>query len=367
MSTLSQFGGGMPVGSIIQAPFTLTDPAWKRCDGSKIDRTLYPLLAAQVINIGGFVPTIRTPASIPSRGLCVGNNTSTVVASAANNSLQYSTNNGVTWSASSNLPISGIVWTGVNFVTSGVNGASGPYYATTGAGFLNATGAGVPAGGDGTIACDTTGIVLLHQVGDGVYRSTNHGQAYTAISLVSASNTTTPLVWTGQSFIAFGSSTNSNYQTSPSGSTGTWTLRTGPWSSAVLQAVSDGAGKVLILIGTGLFSSIDHGNTWVLVLTPTATSTLSTLSCANGKFTISVTNSSEVTISSDLISFISVPGMVAANSATTATAYAGGNYCFVGPSGITTATEDSTKMYLPTSRRISNIHVANYQEWIKVS
>jgi hypothetical protein len=410
---ISQFLGTAKVGDVCMSPVNFNDPNWMRMDGSILVRANYPVYSGMCGNVGTFTPTIRvTPGVIGNMGIAT--NGTTIIAcqgaTAGGNNLMYSTNGGVTWTT---LPASG---TGVNSAPAVIqwngwcysaftSGASTGYYSSTSAG----TGGWVAITGSPyiqTVAANLTNgtmvAVLASPGGGSVFVSTNAAVPNFSIATTPslANLAGSQVVCAGTQFIIFGYSfANVGYMYSATGASGTWTgVANPPWGTQpVTGAASDGAGNVLVTFpGSSIaYASSNGGATWRQVLLPanTTTSGYNGTSYANGKWFVSMVsaNSSslytygDMAVSSDLLTWTLVPG-ISYPSANVNSSYAtqvvcqGGNY-ILSSQGVSanslsityTATEDTTKMYLPTSKRQTMSSAvnfgngaANYQEWIKV-
>jgi hypothetical protein len=375
----------LPVGSIIQAAFNLSSQNYLRCDGSVVLRASYPTLAAQLPNVGVFTPVIRIQASNPQyiAGACsVG---ATVVAPAASGTLtQYSTNNGVTWTAGpavASALATHVINTGVNFVAACAGVV--PYYSATGtSGWNAATGAAVGTNQNCYAATNGAGAVLLCNGNNQVYSSSNNGTSYTTVTTAAGGNVMggSPVVYAGGSgttWIIFGysSSVGVGMQTAAVAN-GPWTaVQSLPWGGAsIASACSDGAGNVLAVIGGSSIAWVSNnsGVTWREVLLPLSTSAgAANASFANGRWFVAL-GSGDFACSSDTYSWSYIPA-ISIGLGNCIIVNSGANYCVVSLTGIATMTEDATKMCLPTSRRsytvggtMQIVSVANWQEWIKV-
>lgn len=413
MSNLSQFISASKVGDVCQSPVNINDPNWMRMDGSILVRANYPVFSGMSGNVGVFTPTIRSTTAIPSQTATVVSNSTVSVANGNSgnpSNLLYSTNGGVNWtsggSGAGNYAFSNLVWNGTVFVA-GTGTANASAYSTNGQNNWSA------AGGNNTyinsMAANTSnGTVVAIQgtpVSGTVQISTNASTPSFSILTMATGTANGVLancvqVYTGTQFMIFGyTAAGQGYQYSSTGASGTWTgVSIPPWGDAIVNSVaSDGAGNVVIGIGgTSIaYASTNGGVTWRQTLLPgnLVYSTNSSMSCANGKFFAALMSSNasslmtngDMAVSSDLLSWTYIPALSASWISTNANyytqvAYQGSNYIFVSQgasslanSQIITATEDTTKMYLPTSRRqtagtaiLFNNGAANYQEWIKV-
>jgi hypothetical protein len=373
MRASTLFGSGMPVGSVIQAPFTLADPAWKLCDGRSVDRSLYPLLAAQLSGVGTFTGTTRTGKAASSSGVGViaNNGTVWVVAGASGVTGIYTTTNGITYTAQT-TPASTIVycllWTGVNFIAQATAGVTVPLYSPTGVNWSSASG-GANTGNSPTClaiapSLGSSGRVCYTAGTQQIYTSDDHGVTYT--SRTNATGLVTfGVAWTGTKFIAT-TTTSGKISTSTDGIT--WISQSLPFgtvaaASNALYIVSDGAGKVLISKASttnpdtlGVLISLDHGATWSnkVFAAPTSNTVSNQLgipSYTNGRFFIA--GISSLYVSNDLVSWAIVTDTQVTSGNTLlgdSISYKAGVYLSGGNGGSPISiTEDTTKMYMPAS------------------
>lgn len=427
-------GSDLPVGAIVKSPVSISDPNWKRCDGSILPRALYPLLSSRIPAVGSFTPTIRTPAApIPapnygSATIAASNGTVIVTAvdqtstgvTTGTQGLQYSTTGGASW-ALATTPVGflavGLAWTGTHFVCTGFlyNSGGGGYIAcalVSSDGIVWTQSAAIPGAASyalGSCVANSSGTVLAMAFPDGatfggmmshMFISTDNGGSYAAMTpqpFWCGGNLSYPcMVWTGTKFIIFGASTalGSGMQWSTTGASGTWSIvPLLPWGNAsVVSACSDGAGNVLVTVGTNsdlpmggvAYASRDNGNTWAPVQLP---GWGFACSYSNGRWFIamgdwSYTNVGAFAVSADMSCWSYVPlayqygQFGVGNSGSCVMVSALGNYCAINTFGVTTLTEDTTNMYLPVtsvSFSYSGINASqgsyaqSYYDWIKVS
>lgn len=395
---ISQFIAGNTIGSIVQAPYNLSDVNYLKADGSIITRANYPIYSAQSGSVGTFTTTIRAAmaSSLSGATNSMSSNGTNMVVSTGQPALlgiQFSTNGGVTWSnATSGLVASAsfiqTAFAGTNFIgVSNTTNSQMVYAAASSPGVWTASsGVTLANGNTPTIAANSAGTVVL-MYGTGAYVSTNSGVSYTATSGVTGSTVSPPIVWTGTQFMVMGiGGTGIGTQTSPTGLTGTWTVNAiAPWGASYTpsSAVSDGAGNVLVTANANSVAWVSNngGTTWREVMLPQPASGQS--SYANGRFftpqtlyssASGFTADGSVAVSSDLLTWVSVPnfaltaGTGSSTISTTLIGYAQGNYAAVNnisPGYVYTSTENTAQMYLPTSRRNYGF-TTNWQEWVKV-
>lgn len=388
MSSLSQFAGGnVPVGSIIQAPFNLTDPAWLPCNGQIVNRADYPLLSACVPGVGVFTKTDRTRGVTPTSNALATNGSIWVMQGAPTGSLGIvTTPDGVTYTGrttSSGLDVRSIIHDGVKFVAVGATGTAH----TSSDGVSWSSGGSVQAQANSLQSClafsPTLGSVgrICLASGANFYTSDDHGVTWATRAHGIPGCEAFHVTWTGQKFIALTSVANI-ILTSADGIT--WAKVTLPITLAASTVsagsiASDGAGKVVIVSAAAPYqtlTSIDHGATWVVRFFSGATGAVfipSVASYTNGKFLLAgsggggygVVTSTDLSVWSALLP---VPSLKAAFS------YKGGvYYCAAADSsGDATLVEDTTKIQLPystqgvgfTSGSVSSWN--NNLPWIKV-
>ena len=403
----SSFISGLFVGSVIESSVNVADTNWLRCDGSTIVRTTYPTFSAMCGLAGTFTGTIRTLNATPTTNAIATNGT-TVVASATTgtNGAQVSSNSGVTWAAATmpaSINVQALCWNGTVYVA-GAAGAQVCQYSTVGTGTWTVC-TGAVSGVTNMAANTSTGaMVLIDSATGSVWSSPSSAAAAPAFvtsalasGSTSAAMTRSPIVYSGTQFILFSfQGIGQGYQTSAAGLTGTWTaFPNPPWGMApVTGAVSDGANNVLVVLSSSsiAYKSTDGGTTWRQILLPGSAVNSGTLgqtvSYANGRWFVTLLSQNNnnatysdgtLAVSSDLNYWSIIPSIAINTSSATAypsqVTYQGSNY-IISSGGSTisgtcvTSTEDTTKMYLPLSRRsfTSGIvtSVANYQEWIKV-
>jgi len=398
MSNSSQFRpGGLPVGTIVEAPYnlSLTDSSWIPCNGQRLVRATYPLLASQFPSVGVFDGTQRTKTAAAAAGGCASNGTIWVAASATGTTAIQTTPDGVTWTSrttpsASNIP-SSIIYTGTRFIFANA-GAVAACHSTDG--ITWATGTGAPAVTNTSLQClayapsaSRVGHVTSNA---NFYISNDHGQNWTTTAHGIASFTPSSVVWTGNTFFSVQNNTQ-NAMTTANGTTGFGAVRLPfiVFNSSQCGLQSDGNGRVTCFgigsanIGLGLWLSKDHGQTWSQVVFPLQ---VGQTILGTGAGHISYTNSRwfastsyGLVISSDGENWVYVPDIrlldsVPASFSATVCFRSSGTYMVGGGGATTTATtivEDTTKFYAPPP--VWNANASNQtffvtrQHWIKAS
>lgn len=388
MSALSDYIGDAPIGSIIQAPYNLTDPNWLPCLGQKVSRSLYPALSACLPGVGTFTSTTRAHANAGNfYGLCASN--SLFVASgdgaSAASAIQTSPD-GVTWTARTGPTLAqsiSIVFDGTNVVA---NAANKPWYSTDGG--INWTACVTATGSLATqsLQCSMTHAPQLGTVGR--FAIVTNGAVWTSddrgVNWVSATVTgaVAGIAWTGTQFIAL-STTASKILTSPTGLTGTWTTVNLPvilpaCSTSLGGIASNGAGLICISHQSGdsgsIVYSVDNGVNWALRKFGDSAGSFTPYNCvsyANGKFfahLYSPLGTYSMGVSQDLLSWVifSEAGMVNAHIGTVA--YKAGTYMDIANGAAhSTWVEDMSNMHLPRSPQGAGATGwNNFMPWIKV-
>ena len=399
MSYFSEFvGGSAPVGSIVQGPYNLTDPAYLPCDSRKVVRATYPLLSACLSSIGTFTGTGRTkPVTSVNAAICTHglNYVMSGIAGGAGGIL--TTPDGITFTQRT-TPASTTVVSLISDGTNIVGAASGasPVYSTDGGSTFTATataGVSVTAGTVQTVMAyaPTLGangrfcMANLNASTTQVATSDDRGVSWT-LRTHGLGFTVIQICWTGTKYIA---TLNTIGFIGVSSDGITWALQTMPFrtnsaSSFVGGIVSDGAGKVLWVDGfqTLTFVSLDHGATWSKRIFGATTNgasagvmSLYLPSFANSRFFISVnangsTASCSFLTSADLQSWVPVidaysPSMTGSFNVM---AHKSGVYFFNDSSttACQTLVEDITKMYLPNNAQSEGSDSNNFLPFIKV-
>jgi len=391
MSTLSQFtgaGGSMPVGSIIQAPFTLTDPAWKRCDGSKVSRSLYPLLAAQLPDIGTFIGTDRVrpalPSSVPSSGAVANNGTLWALSAAAGVNAIQTTPDGINYTlrTTPSVDVRALLHDGTNFIA--VNGNGLPLYSPDGVTWNTSSG-GSAVSATFPQTCLTyaptlgvSGRLCYARSTATVYTSDDHGATW--VSREVGVTEIYHVTWTGSKFIG----TTSNLgQVAVSTDGITWTTQNLPKMSyyggpGTMMIISDGAGRVLITNLGSIYSymllSQDHGATWTTkTLVSPGVNTVVTghvPSFTNGRFFVYFNYGWAV--STNLIDWAIVGDKSLIGGTVDSVSYMNGLYLVPnsGSAIAKTFVENTAEMYMPasmvTGNATNNSSASNADFYIKV-
>ena len=132
MSFASQFlGGGQPIGSIVQAPYNITDAAWLPCQGQRILRATYPQMSACQPTVGVFTATQRTkPGTSSGSAMCV-QGANFVLAGPTGASAIITTPDGVTYTSRTTpagTTVASLVSDGTNVVAAAVG--ANPLYSS---------------------------------------------------------------------------------------------------------------------------------------------------------------------------------------------------------------------------------------------
>ena len=276
MSVLTQFAGAKPpVGSIVQAPYNLTDSDYLPCDGRAVLRATYPLLSACLPNIGTFTATARTKPFTPTSSAIAANGTVWVVTGAVGTNNLYTTPDGITYTARTTptaaCDVRSILWDGVNFVAAVQAGSNGTLYSSDGGVTWTATVSTSAVTASGALQTCMTHAPTLGTVGrfcmvvsnGNFFTSDDRGVTWTSRSN-GLGGTVFHVCWTGQKFIALTGTQNVIY-TSTDGIT--WVSQATTFFSQAATAntgsiISDGAGKVLWIDQNKVITSLDHGVTW---------------------------------------------------------------------------------------------------------
>ena len=389
MSFASQFlGGGQPVGSIVPAPYNITDAAWLPCQGQRILRATYPQMSACQPTVGVFTATQRTkPGTSSGSAMCV-QGANFVLAGPTGASAIITTPDGVTYTprtTPAGTTVTSLVSDGTNVVAAAA-GANPLYSTDAGLTWLvSATPVVTGSYGQQTIAyAPSLGangrFLLLDQGTFTVWTSDNRGVTWTARpNGLSAS--LTGACWTGNRYIGPTSVANS-LAVSSDGIT--WSAMLMPFSLGVNSTiVSDGAGKVLILdTSTNMAaSSQDHGSTWAKRLFGGSTSGgvigfTGVPSFANGRFFVTPAQPNAgfgFLCSTDLQAWVLASDVLlsGATGQPTTFAFKAGVYLTNGLSQtVYSFTEDTTRMYLPGPAQneagFGSASSNNFQPFIKV-
>lgn len=356
MSSASQFfgGGALPVGSIIQSPYNLNNPAWLLCDGRKVLRSAYPLLSDCLASVGTFTGTSRTKPAFPYSSAICNDGTNWIMAGnfTTGNAGIQTTPDGITYTQRTTNAENflALLYDGVNVIASTTGF---PQYSTNGGVTWNVcvTGGSSSAVGVGSLArapsLGTVGRLILTGGTTTYWTSDNRGVSWVA--------RTSPVAiygvaWTGSKYI--GLNGDGSIITSSDGIS--WVIgATNVPLITSFNILSDGAGKVLLsgydTAGGLINTSLDHGVTWTFRrfdLLPFVSGGFS-----NGRFFIHA-SAGLLMVSSDLVGWafaygVSVPGAQFS--------YKSGVYLGSVTNSVTNSSlvEDGTKMYLPFSQHAS--------------
>jgi hypothetical protein len=371
----SIIGGGQPIGSIVQAPYNLTDSAYLPCDGRKVLRATYPRLSDCLPSIGTFTATSRTKGATPTSSAIANNGTLWVVTGAVGTSNLHSTTDGITYTprtTPATCDIRSVLHDGTNFVAANAVAGAMQYSANGTAWSTSATATVAAPGSTALQTCMTwassLGTVGRFCLGAGataagtVYTSDDRGVTWTARTSGLAAINVFHVCWTGQKYIATSSTANTIY-TSTDGIT--WVAQAMPFATAAATAgfgsiISDGNGKVLwvgaVNTGNSLVVSLDHGATWSIkilydatgAVIPFAAATNSVANYTNGRFIVLGAASQLSVISTDLVGW-TVSGDFALGNTGTVSHKSGvylQNVTF-NSTAASTLTEDATYMRLP--------------------
>lgn len=382
----SIMGGSQPVGSIVQAPYNLTDPAHLPCDGRRVLRATYPRLSACLPSIGTFTATSRAKSATPTSSAIAADGTNWVVTGAVGTSNLYTTPDGITYTARATPGATDtrtLLHTGTNFVAAGPNGNA--MYSPTGTTWTASASSSAQATASMlqtsmTYAPGLGGangrIYLCGGTAAGGWTSDDHGVTWTV--RVSGAFILYHVCWTGQNFIATGSAANTIY-TSTDGIT--WAAQTMPFATSAAtptlgSIISDGNRKVLLVNATSNYiaTSTDHGATWSLRTFFDQNGTQIALTAAtnavanytNGRFFIFASGVQFTLISTDLAGW-SISGEFAVGNTGCISHKAGvylQNVTF-NTTAASTIVEDTSYMRLPYT--VPSAGQGNKTDYIKVS
>ena len=372
MSFASQFlGGGQPVGSIVQAPYNITDAAWLPCQGQRILRATYPQMSACQPTVGVFTATQRTKGAATSApAICAHGANFVLAATGPSANGIYTTTDALTYTlrTTPNASVVSLISDGTNVVAA--NNGSLPLYSTDAGVTWAASATSAIAGnyGQQTMAyAPSLGangrFLLLEQATGTVWTSDNRGVTWTS-RVTGLGVQLAGVCWTGSRYMAVTTS-GSQGLCGVSADGITWSLQIFPmYLSTSLGIVSDGAGRVLIVdsLQSLIATSQDHGATFarrsfgnaggggVMPLSITA-------SFANARFFVTTNSLSGnptagFLCSADLQSWTLVPDvyLLGAINQAANVAFKSGVYVINGIAAILySLTEDTTRMYLPSS------------------
>lgn len=183
--------------------------------------------------------------------ITTGANTGRIVAVGTDGILEYTDNEGVSWSActgSAGQDFVGVCWTGTNVVAVGISGANG-YSANGAAWTMNSA---IAAGSHRFQVAYFGGLLITVGQGTSVQRSTNHGVSWSAGTALPASDYHALAVNSSGLFVAGG----------PSGH---------------LTRTSDGVTWTDTTSGAAAFAAVYHnGTTWAAIVTSTGATVHST-------------------------------------------------------------------------------------------
>lgn len=394
----SIMGGGAPVGSIIQAPYNLTDPAWLPCDGRKVLRATYPLLSACLPSVGVFTATSRTKSGAPTSSAIANNGTNWVVTGPIATVPMYYTPDGITYTAAGGIAASAdvrsVLYDGTNFVAATATAAQCAYSTTGGTSWTTSASAVVRAPNSGLQTCmswasslGTVGRFCLAADSLAFFTSDDRGVTW-AQQTHGLGGNAFHVCWTGTKFIATTSVASTIY-TSPTGLSGTWTAQTMPFYTSPASAlagaiISDGSGKVLFVDSAyeKVYTSTDHGATWSArdFQDPVRGNVLgfstAVPSYTNGRFFLCATGIGSLqgwtVVSSDLSSWVIISSLQGI-TATGTYSYKSGVYLANANATSTAAftlTEDTSYMQLPLPMQAPgdnlNPRWNNFMPFIKV-
>ena len=366
-----------PVGSIVQAPYNLTDPNYLPCDGRRVSRSLYPKLSACLPSIGTFTATSRTKAAVPTSSAIAADGTNWVVTGPVGTNNLYTTPDGITYTARTTpaaCDIRSILNDGTNFVAAnGVAGGGAMQYSSNNGVTWN-TSATATVGSLATSfqtcmayapTLGANGRFCLAQGSSlSAWTSDDRGVTWTARTTgLAASGQIFHVCWTGQKFIATCGTATTIY-TSTDGIT--WVAQLLPFVTTAATAtagsiVSDGSGKVLsILDSNKVITSLDHGVTWAVrfFIEPATTSTVSTsighvANYTNSRFSFFSAGTGWLLSSTDLVGWSltgDIPSPATTAAARAAMSYKAGVYLVNSDNATTqayTVTEDTSYLRLP--------------------
>ena len=396
MSYFSEFvGGSAPVGSIVQGPYNLTDPAYLPCDSRKVVRATYPLLSACLSSIGTFTGTGRTkPVTSVNAAICTHGLNYVMSGIAGGAGGIVTTPDGITFTQRT-TPTSTTVVSLISDGTNIVGAASGasPVYSTDGGATFTATataGVSVTAGTVQTVMAyaPTLGangrfcMANLNASTTQIATSDDRGVTWT-LRTHGLGFTVMHVCWTGTKYIA---TLNTGGFVGVSADGISWALQAMPFrtlaaSGNVGTIVSDGAGRVLWCDSTGtlIITSADHGINWskrafgaISTGFTGGYTSITLISFANSRFFAALTANAGCSFlcSADLQSW--VPVMDAYSPSMTSSfnvmAHKSGVYFFNDSTttACQTLVEDTTKMYLPNNAQSESSSSNNFLPFIKV-
>ena len=367
----------LPVGSIVQVPYYLTDTNWLPCLGQRLVRTQYPALAACVPSIGVFTPTTRTKSAASASGALCADSTNWISAGAVGTTNIYTSPDGVTWTGRT-TPAStdtrSLINDGTNII--GI-GPANAIYSTNGGSTWTASASSPGTGASAIQDCmalapslGTVGRLCATNNATGFWTSDDRGVTWTSRT-TSSPNIFWHVCWTGTKFIAL----NSSFQAWSSSDGITWarlglTVDIGTISAQNGSIASDGNGLVVIACNNGgLLVSTDHGATWTVRVATYAG--VATVCRSNGRFFVSQSNGN-LLVSIDALTWVSTNDMrLFDGSYASPVAYKSGVY-MTGGFGINTCltmVEDTTQMVLPSAPMAGTVNLgmpALLTPWIKV-
>ena len=383
----------LPVGSIIQAPYNLTDPTFLPCDYRKLLRATYLKLSACLPGIGVFTATARTKPAAPTSSAIAGNATNWVVTGAVGTSNLYYTPDGITYNVTTTpatCDIRSLLNDGTNFVAANAVAGAMLYSTTNGTTWSTSASATVGAPTGGLQTCMTwastlgaNGRFCVAGGGANFYTSDDRGVTWTTRAHGLGGNVF-HVCWTGTKFVATTGTAGVIYTSTDAI---TWVSQTMSFATTAATAtqgsiVSDGIGKVLwIDVGsTGrIFTSLDNGVTWSVrgfssVFTASSpvmiSSASGTATYTNGRFFMTLGGGSinQTLSSTDLVgwAYIELPQAVLIGATVS---YKSGVYLCNADNSSTasyTLTEDTTYMRLPYPMQNVNGSWNNFMPFIKV-
>ena len=396
MSSLSQFVGSVPVGTIIEAPYSfgVTNTDYLLCDHTKVVRATYPKLSEQYPSaFGTFTPTVRTLNSLPSSNAGASNGTIWAVAGVAGVTAIQTSPDGVTWTnrtTPADANVRSILWLGgTRWAAMRADVGAQPLYSSDNAVTWTAASGAVVTDSGAYQCCaayastiGASGRIVLAVGTTSVYTSDDFGVTYTVRATGLGVNVFN-VCWTGTRFVATTTSTTA-VAVSTDGITWTSVLTPVALTAATASTgfiASDGAGRVVItsnasLAGQyGIFVSQDSGATWSQRLLPSYVGSTyfglqTTLfpSFTNGLFFLSG-NSSGGVVSADLKTFITVSDVNVLQVYGNVISNAGIYLCAKASVTVPTLVNDTTKMYLPgqvTAAPSSGSYaLTSHPQWIK--
>ena len=393
MSYFSEFvGGSAPVGSIVQAPYNLTDLAYLPCDGRKLVRATYLLLSACLSSVGTFTGTNRTkPVTCVTAAICTHGLNYVMSGIAGGSGGILTTPDGITFTqrtTPAGTNIYSLISDGTNIV--GAAGSLSIYSTDGGSTFTASATTGITTGTTVQTAMahaptlGANGRFCIANIGTTqVATSDDRGVTWT-LRTHGLGFAIRHICWSGTKYIGT-LSTAGFIGVSSDGIT--WSLQAMPFLTNIATGsngsiVSDGAGKVLwIDAGNALiYTSSDHGVTWSKRVFGVASNglasglmTLYMPSFANGRFFVSVNVANagcSFLTSADLQGWVPVldaysPSM---SSFYNVMAHKSGVYFFndAATTACQTLVEDTTKMYLPNNSQSEIGSSNNFLPFIKV-